>query len=996
MAQVVLYLLGSVRLEYGGAEAALDTRKALALCAYLAMEPRPHTRDSLAALLWPEHDQSHARGTLRRTLSVLNQAIGGAFIAADRDTLAISERGGLWVDVDAFTAHLAELTGHGHPESSVCPRCAAPLRAAVALYRGDFMAGFALRDSAGFEDWQFLQAQRLRRACASALERLTRCHVAAGDSAAAHATASSWLALDRLHEPAHRWLMRIYDWSGERAAALRQYRQCVQVLDQELGVAPLAPTAQLYEAIKRNQAPPPPRWKAATAPTPARADDPAAPGVDRAAAVPGPEGEAVRDSKDLAHGASAPHFPLLGRKAEWAMLEGFYRAVGPSGRVVALVGEAGIGKSRLAEEFAAHMREQGAHVVAARGFDGESGLAYGPLAAALRTALAGEPPSHWAASLPAPWLAEVARVVPELPAAREVAGGATPLDEPGARSRLFEGLRQGLLAAARGPCPGVIVMDDLQWADAATLEVLAYAARRLMDAPVLLLLAWRPDDAAQSPRLAHLMADAQRAGVGETIDLPRLSEAAVRSLAGQSSAAAAVPDLGARLMRETEGLPFLVTAYLAALEQGVLDPTDAAWRIPSGARDVLAARLRALDDTEWQALSAAAVIGRSFDFDTLLAVSGRSEDEAVSALEGLLAHGLMAEARASATAAPLYDFTHAKLRELALEETSLARRRLLHRRAAEALLVRARGEAREGASASQIAGHYLRSGNETAAAEHYRRAGEDARDVYAHREALAHFQTALALGHGDAAWLHEQLGDLHTLLGEYPAALASYEAAAALAGADAVAGLEHKLGSVHARRGAWELAASHLLAALAGYDAAAEPAIHAQILADLSLVAQHQGQRATAQGLAEQALAVATNAADARALARAHNMLGMLASHAGEPARALRHLEASLALAEQLSDPAAGVAALNNLALASAASGDVPHALELTREALRRCAASGDRHREAALHSNLADLLHSTQPQEAMAHLEQSVAIFAQIGVEAGAWQPEIWKLTEW
>jgi tetratricopeptide (TPR) repeat protein len=125
-------------------------------------------------------------------------------------------------------------------------------------------------------------------------------------------------------------------------------------------------------------------------------------------------------------------------------------------------------------------------------------------------------------------------------------------------------------------------------------------------------------------------------------------------------------------------------------------------------------------------------------------------------------------------------------------------------------------------------------------------------------------------------------------------------------------------------------------------------------------------------------------------------MLGMLAGHAGDPTRARRHLEESLALADQLSDPDAAVAALNNLALTCAASGDVPRALELTREALRRCTAIGDRHRAAALHSNLADLLHADQPQEAMAHLEQSVAIFAEIGVEAGAWQPEIWKLTEW
>jgi DNA-binding SARP family transcriptional activator/tetratricopeptide (TPR) repeat protein len=983
MTQAALFLLGPVRLEYDGAEAEVDTRKALALFAYLALEPRAHTRDSLATLFWPDHDQSHARGTLRRTLSVLNHAVGGEFVTADRETLVLQHRDRLWVDVDAFTAHLAACAAHGHPESSVCPRCATPLAEAVALYRDDFMLGFALRDSAGFEDWQFFRAQQLRRACASALERLTRCHTASGDFASAHASASRWLALDRLHEPAHRWLMRIYAWSGERVAALRQYRQCVQVLEQELGVAPLGPTSQLYEAIKQNQLPPPPRWKSATAPTPAPADEPAAPQATRAVAVPS--------------GVGAPPYPLLGRDAEWAALEGEYRAVGPSGRLVALVGDAGIGKSRLAEDFVARVHETGGRVVAARCFDGESGLAYGPLVAALRAALAGDAPPGWVKTLAAPWVTEIARVVPELAAAHELADDAPSLDSPGARSRFFEGLRQGLLAAARGSQPGVILVDDLQWADAATLEVLTYTARRLADSPVLLLLAWRTGQGPQASLLRQVLHDAQRAGSATTIDLPRLSEAAVRSLARQRPVTAdAPPELATRLVRETEGLPFLVVAYLSALEQGVLDPRDETWKLPGGARDLLDSRLRALDETEWQVLSAAAVIGRSFDFDLLQAVSGRSDEEAVRALEGLLTHGLIAEARDGAAISPLYDFSHDKLRELALEETSLARRRLLHRRAAETLLAHARGEPREGTSASQIAAHYLQGGNEAAAAEHFRRAGEHARGLYAHREALAHFNTALALGHGDAAWLHEQIGDLHTLLGEYPAALASYEAAAALAGVAAPAAIEHKLGALHARRGAWELAESHLRTALEGYDAASQPAEHAHTLADLSLVAQHQGHSAEAEALAERALAVATTAADARALAQAHNMLGMLASHASDRPRARLHLEQSLALAEQLTDPDAAVAALNNLALTCASNGDVPRALELMREALRRCTTIGDRHREAALHSNLADLLHAEQPQEAMAHLEQSVAIFAEIGVESGTWQPEIWKLTEW
>src|SRR6266542_4108291 len=188
-------LLGSPRIEVAGMPLRVDTRKAVALLAYLACSGRRHGRDQLAVLLWPDADDAHARAALRRTLSALNHALGSA-------------------------------------------ACAEPLRAAVALHRGDFLAGFSLRDAPEFEDWQLAEVEALRREQAGALQRLVEAYAVQGRWQAAIAGAERWLALDSLHEPAHRQLMRLYAWSGQRGAAMRQYRACVRVLDQELGVPP--------------------------------------------------------------------------------------------------------------------------------------------------------------------------------------------------------------------------------------------------------------------------------------------------------------------------------------------------------------------------------------------------------------------------------------------------------------------------------------------------------------------------------------------------------------------------------------------------------------------------------------------------------------------------------------------------------------------------------------------------------------------------------------
>ncbi len=976
MPRTRILLLGAPSIEHDGAPVEVDTRKAIALVAYLAVTHRRHTRDALAGLLWPEYNQTRARAALRRTLSSLGNARAEGWLEADRETVGLNW-GDIWVDVDRFEALLAGCKTHGHPGGEVCPDCLPPLSEAVELYRDDFMAGFGLRDSAAFDDWQFFQSESLRRELAGALERLARGLAARGEWGPAVAHARRWLALDVLHEPAHRLLMQLYAWSDQRAAALRQYRECVRTLDKELGVAPLEETTLLYRAIQENDPPPPPVLSEPRAPQEAQ--------------IPPP--------MEASTTARPPDNPLVGRAPEWEILLRSYEAVGEGGHLTVLEGEAGIGKTRLAEEFVAHLSGIGTRVVAARCYAGEKNLAYGPFVEGLSAAVeSGE--TGRLEGLPAGSLAETARLLPE-----QLAGlvpdraESPPLDTPGAQSRFFEGVSRGLLAVLAGPPPGVLFLDDLHWADDASLDLLTYLVRRLDDKPLFVLVTWRVEEVAKEHRLRGLLAEARRFGATTSLTLGRLDPAAVQELVGYAieETAREPGGLGPRLSEETEGLPLFLTEYLAAAAEGELDAKDEAWELPGGVRDLLRGRLRTVGETSGQVLTAAAVVGRSFDFDTVRAASGRSEEETLAALEELTSRRLIREVGSVAGGAPAYDFDHDKLRELVYEETSLARKRLLHRRVAAALAGRLRG--REGGPLlGQIARHHRLAGQDAEAAEYSRLAGDQARSLHANSDALAHYEEALALGHPDDAALHEAIGDLRTRLGEYGAALASYEAAAASGGPGAMAALEHKIGNVYARRGDRELARSHYESALEalGEAADAEQGELARLYTDLSLLYHGQDEPDRATEFASRALGLAEDAGDRRAQAQAHNMLGILAGNSGERDAALGHLEEGLALAEALGDPEAKVAVLNNLALAHKSGGETDEAIELAGAALDLCVTLGDRHREAALHNNLADLLHAVgREEESMAHLKRAVEIFAEIG-ERDQLQPEIWKLVEW
>jgi DNA-binding SARP family transcriptional activator len=931
-------LLGPPRVARDGEPVAFDTRKATALLAHLALAERPRSREALCELLWPAHDPEHARGALRRTLSALRRSIGEEWIETVADSVSLRAGDGLEIDVQRFRSLTADVAS---PDG---------LAAAVQLYGGELLEGFSIRGSPEFDAWHVYEADLLRRELASALGRLVVLLREQGDHARAIAHARRWLELDPLHEPAHRELIRLYALNGDRAAALTQYRDCVRTLSEELGVAPVEETAVLFEQVSEGA---PPR---------------SAPKSVAVASAP----------------ATPAELPLVGREAELAALVASWHAAFPDGRLAVIEGEAGIGKTRLGRELGASVAAQKGVMLAARCHDDEAGLPYGPMVDLLRETLRVAPGSL-AEAAPPQRLADASLLLPELASLLAQPPAPVSLSGPGAQARLLEGVAAVLAAACRGPAPGLVLVDDVHAADEATLDALGYLGRRLRGRPLLLVLGWRSEGIPPGHRLRRLVTELARDGAATVVRLERLDEIEVAVLVDAVRPSAA-PELVQRIYVESEGLPLFVAEYLAVLRAGG-EPADEP--LPHEMRGLLEARLGGLGAMGRQLLETAAVMGRSFDLDSVRVASGRSDDEAAEGIDELMGRGLVREL---AGPEPAYDFTHEKLRTLVYEDVGQARRRLLHGRVADAISRSTRGPER----AALVAQHLRLSGDVAGAAEQHRRAGEQAASLLAHADALEHFDAALALGHQDAAELHERIGDLRTLVGDYAGALASYESAAAHGDAGAVARREHKLGGVYQRRGEWERAEARFAVALEAL-APGEDGLRARIVADLSLTLQQAGRPARAEELAEEALAIAETAADDRAQAQAHNLLGVLARGAGraEPARA--ELERSLALAERLGDPAARVAALNNLALVARDAGELARALELTERALALCAESGDRHREAALENNLADLHHDAgRSEESMEHLKRALALFTEVGADEATRLPEIWKLVSW
>ncbi len=336
MPHLTLAFIGPPVIEQDGVPLQVDTRKAVALLAYLAVTQKEHGRDSLAALLWTGNTPSRARGALRRTLSVLGKSLVADGLLLAEDRVSFHPGANCWFDVKVFQDHLRASRSHHCPDPTTCHTCLNHLQAAVDLYRDDFLAGLHLRDCAGFDDWRFLEEETLRRQCADALGILVSAYQNQGNPAQAITCAQRWLALDPLHEEGHRRLMQLYFQAGDYAAALRQYDKCTTLLAEQVGLGPHKETLALYKHILREKV----QGVSSTVSTSVT------PPVGGITSINLENSPAPLTSALLPHNLPTPLTSFVGRSAELADLLTYFST--SSSRLLTILGPGGVGKTRLA------------------------------------------------------------------------------------------------------------------------------------------------------------------------------------------------------------------------------------------------------------------------------------------------------------------------------------------------------------------------------------------------------------------------------------------------------------------------------------------------------------------------------------------------------------------------------------------------------------------------------------------------------------------------
>jgi DNA-binding SARP family transcriptional activator len=649
-------LLGEVDIRRGDvAVAALESARAESLLAYLLIHrAAPQPRQRLAFLLWPDSTEAQARTNLRHVLHNLRRALPEAdrFLDVTPRTLQWRPDAPCWLDLAAFEGALARAQA-GDDELGA-------LREAVDAYTGDLVEG-------SYDEWLMEERDRVRALYLQALERLAALLEERGEHADALGYAERLLAGDPLSEAACRRLMRLHDALGDRARALRVYHACTGALERELGVEPSATTRELYEAL-----------------------------------LPGGEAHDPREREAT---------PLIGRAPERARLTELWRASARGrAQLVLVTGEPGVGKTRLVEEVRAWCAHRGVATAQARSYAAEGELAYGPVAAWLRS-------EHLAArrELDPGRRGVLARVLPEL-----ADDEPQPPADGEQRRRLFDALGGAILA---GREPLLLVADDLHWADDETLRFLHYLIRTAPEAPLLVLATARREDMIDHEMLDELVRGLLALDRFTEIELARLTRQETAVLADRLAGRPLDEAEADRLFADTEGNPLFVVETLRA---GPASPRVHA---------VLQSRLAALSHPARELVGVAATIGREFTSRLLGAAGEATDDEVARALDELWRRRIVREQGADA-----YDFSHDKLREAAYAGLSQAWRRHYHLHVARAL----EGDGAPALS-SQIAAHYDRAGAAAEAVPWYARAAGEAQHVFANEEAIRLLDRGLEL-----------------------------------------------------------------------------------------------------------------------------------------------------------------------------------------------------------------------------------------------------------
>lgn len=605
-------------------------RKTRALLAYLAVTGTPHRRAALAEMFCA--DARDPSAALRWQFARLRQALGANALPVQETNVQIP-RETFYVDAHAFEHVL------GGELSKLETRV---LQAAVALYRGEFLADSTF-DAPEFELWTLGERARFKDLYERGLTECLERALTQNNFSDALQWAQQLVSSNPLSEEAHTRLIWLYTRTGRPDAAKRQFEYCRELLWRELAVEPTQ-AAQLMQDIRKGQVI-----------------------VERPPAVP-----VLRPTGD----ASAVGF--VGRVRELEALHAQWNAARYTPRAAFIQGDAGSGKTSLVHEFSRRVDALFLYGVCA---ESAQQLAYHPWVQILETHLARWDDAalkNWSPF----WMEPLARLVPSF-AARLAANAAPRLTAHDDELTLHSGIAEFLLRAPRTP-PLLICLDDVQWADRASLRLFQFLAQRLAQLavdgttpPILLLAIARAEESEANSALQVLRDDLYK--VAHTVALTPLAENDVRQIVStmwHTLTPKAQTQVSAQLTQATGGNPLFVIQVLREL-QGV-NKLPATFPVPATVRQLIARRLRRLPESTRQVLETLAIAAAPLTLQDAQHAGARSENETIAALDAGLAGGLLVAQRNPAQ----YSFAHDLVRAAVMEPVSDVRTRALHRRLA--------------------------------------------------------------------------------------------------------------------------------------------------------------------------------------------------------------------------------------------------------------------------------------------------------------------------
>lgn len=648
------------------------------LIAYLLLNRhRPADRRRLAFTFWAGVNETAARRNLRQYLHHVRAALApidaqGDLLLIQGSSVQFNPQAEIWLDVEQFLHET-------RPEAS-----AEDIEHALSLYTGDLLEDI-------YDDWCAAEREHLRQVWLETLERYSWILQSKGKIPKALAVVQKWVKAEPFDETAQQRLMSLYALAGERAKAIQAYHAFAQMLAHELDTQPLPETQALLQSIQSGEAP------LETEPL--------------SRVLP-------RSGAPLSHPQSLAVSPFIGRQKELDALQAIYQdAANGSGRLILITGEAGIGKTRLLQEYLAP-RPSLSRLQSAC-YELDSMTPFAPLRQALVDSRLLEPPLS--AQLPVSWAASLIPMFPGLARQFPHLTLAAPQTDGAALREALVNLIVHLSQTCPNP-PLHLILDDLHWADTPTWELLASLTRRLPALPLLVVGLFRLEDmpAERRPLLRAL----QRSDSLWSLDLPRLTPAETADLARQLTPQKAEnPIFVQRLYHETEGNPFFIVETVRALQEtGSLQ--IAAASIPHSIQRVIEARLDRLSPQSREALACAAAVGRSFTFPLLQEILERSGESIIAFIEEWTQRGLVYEDKQG------YDFRHDKFRQVVYAGLSRARREFLHGKIASVLEL-----AIPPADVTTLAHHYARSDQPLKALPYLTQAGEQALRLRSYHEA---------------------------------------------------------------------------------------------------------------------------------------------------------------------------------------------------------------------------------------------------------------------